>query len=75
MGEMSEFRALDAVAEEVRNREATLQREQQTREAMATDLETRWRRLLQEPGAASSAFETCMPGQAGVARVILELFY
>lgn len=65
LGEMSEFRALDAVAEEVRNREATLQREQQTREAMATDLETRWRRLLQEERAMRSRETEDVVGRVG----------
>lgn len=46
LGEMSEFRALGAVAEESRNRETTLARDQQSREAVTQELENRWRRLL-----------------------------
>merc|ERR1719199_1919866 len=46
--EMSEFRVLAAVAEESRAREQAVQREQQAREAMAAELEQRWRAQLNE---------------------------
>lgn len=46
--EMSEFRCLAAVSEESRNRDAALQREQQAREVMCAELETRFKTLLNE---------------------------
>jgi hypothetical protein len=46
--EVSEYKALNAVAKEARTSEASLQREQQSRESMCADLEARWRGLLNE---------------------------
>eukprot|EP00746_Dinoflagellata_sp_MGD_P007726 gnl/MRDRNA2_/MRDRNA2_115360_c0_seq1.p1 gnl/MRDRNA2_/MRDRNA2_115360_c0~~gnl/MRDRNA2_/MRDRNA2_115360_c0_seq1.p1 ORF type:complete len:1084 (-),score=338.06 gnl/MRDRNA2_/MRDRNA2_115360_c0_seq1:73-3324(-) len=46
--EMSEFRCLGAVSEEARNRDAAIQREQQAREVICAELETRWKTLLNE---------------------------
>merc|ERR1719160_1574465 len=46
--EMSEFRCLGAVSEEARNRDASIQREQQAREVMCAELEARWKSLLNE---------------------------
>ena len=46
--EVSEYKALNAVAKEARGSEAALQREQQSRESMCADLEARWRGLLNE---------------------------
>eukprot|EP00929_Paragymnodinium_shiwhaense_P073377 TRINITY_DN37374_c0_g1_i1.p1 TRINITY_DN37374_c0_g1~~TRINITY_DN37374_c0_g1_i1.p1 ORF type:complete len:2106 (-),score=704.72 TRINITY_DN37374_c0_g1_i1:95-6412(-) len=45
---LSEFRVMNAVTEEARSREAQLQREQQQREAAASDLESRWKQLFGE---------------------------
>lgn len=52
LGELSEVRALGAVAEESRTREANLAKEYQNREALASELEHRCRRLLSEERAA-----------------------
>eukprot|EP00931_Biecheleriopsis_adriatica_P117518 TRINITY_DN93022_c0_g1_i1.p1 TRINITY_DN93022_c0_g1~~TRINITY_DN93022_c0_g1_i1.p1 ORF type:complete len:2197 (-),score=654.97 TRINITY_DN93022_c0_g1_i1:112-6702(-) len=52
LGELSEFRALGALAEESRSREIMLQREQQVREMVASELENRFRKMLSEERAA-----------------------
>jgi len=46
--QVTEYRILQALQEETRAREASTQKEQQTREAATSDLETRWRMMLTE---------------------------
>jgi len=52
LGEVSERRTLGAVAEESRNRDLTVQREQQIREMSTSELETRFRKMLSDERAS-----------------------
>jgi len=52
LGELSEFRALGAIAEESRNRDVNMQREQQIREIVTSELENRFRKMLSDERAS-----------------------
>eukprot|EP00930_Biecheleria_cincta_P066726 TRINITY_DN5298_c0_g3_i1.p1 TRINITY_DN5298_c0_g3~~TRINITY_DN5298_c0_g3_i1.p1 ORF type:complete len:2213 (-),score=650.15 TRINITY_DN5298_c0_g3_i1:79-6645(-) len=67
LGELSEFRALGAVAEESRSRELLLQREAQMRETLMSDLESHFRKLLGDERAAR--FQEAASLQEQLARV------